>query len=63
MTSKTVTTSSALENCLVCGSSIDTHPRCKACRICVGEGHVEKRLIDGRCSACAELWRKREMHV
>lgn len=47
-------------NCVVCGVDAQTHPRCRECEICVGEGHHERRVnAEGLCSSCAEVARKR----
>lgn len=44
------------EICDVCNVPIEGHPRCDACKILTGPGHIEKTLIEFMkrriCSGC-----------
>lgn len=42
--------------CVLDGLPLCSHPRCRACGILVGPGHIELRLeARGRCASCSQL--------
>ena len=47
------------EQCQICGLPLASHPRCPACTILVGPGHLEERLHAGLCSSCLRYRQRR----